>query len=270
MLGCPLGESVQELLLNRGGILAKFVDSIVVLNRRSSGNEPHVLLPAAQVQLLVRPREGSSSRTDAYIVGARSRVWRKAIHNNYSVLAMRFRPGAARIFVGVPLCDVSNQVLPIQDLWGDDGARMCEQLAGTDDLDAQVRIVENALVTQLARGHGLEDAATQTVRDAARVLDHARQLPTVNALAHQLGIGERRLRRAFNDAAGISPKTYLRILRFRCALQAAQASAAPRWSAVAADAGYYDQAHMIDEFRHLVAATPATLLEEIAHHVTPS
>ena len=248
---------------SRGGSLAKFVESIVFLNRRSSGNGLHVLLPAPQVQLLVRRREGSSTRADAYIVGARSRVWRKA-YDHHSALAVRFRPGAARIFVGVPLCEVSNQVLPIADLWGDDGARMCEQLTGADDLDAQVHIVENALVTQLARGHGFKDSATQTVRNAGRLLDHARQLPTVNALAHQLGIGERRLRRAFDDAAGISPKTYLRILRFRRALQAAQASATPRWSAVAADAGYYDQAHMIDEFRHLVAATPTTLLEEIA------
>lgn len=161
---------MQELLLSRGGTLPTFVDSIVLVSRSSSGVEPHVLLPAAHVQLLVRRREGNSSRADAYIIGARSRVKRKAIRNSHSALAVRFRPGAARIFVGVPLCEVSDQVLPIEDFWGDDGARMCEQLAGTDDLGAQVHIVENALVTRLARGHNFKNAATQTVRDAARLL----------------------------------------------------------------------------------------------------
>ena len=256
---------MHELKLSRGGSLCNFVESITLLTPGSSGVERHVGLPGPQVQLLVRRRDSDPSGVDAYVVGARSRVRRKVIANRQPALAVRFRPGAARIFLGVPLCELSDQVLPIEDFWGDDGARMREQLAGTENLGVQLHILEHALLARFARGSSSGNAATHVVCRAARVLERARELPTVAFLAYQLGISERGLRRAFNDAAGIAPKTYLRILRFRSALQVAQASSAPRWSAVAVGAGYYDQAHMIDEFRNLVSATPMKLLEEIAH-----
>ena len=254
---------MHEVLLNCGGGLRNFVESIVLLTRSASGVERHVGLPGAQVQLLVRRQDGDPSAVDAYVIGARSRVRRKTIVNSHPRLAVRFRPGAARLFLGVPLCELSDRVLTIEDLWGDEGIRMREQLATTDSLGAQVRILERALLARLVQAYGSDNAAAHTVRSAARLLEQAQPLPTVSSLARQLGISERGLRRAFTDAAGIAPKTYLRILRFRSALQSAQADSAPRWSAVAAAAGYYDQAHMIDEFQDLVTATPTRLLEEI-------
>ena len=255
---------MHELTLSRGGRLCNFVESIRLLTPGSSGVERLVGLPGAQVQLLVRRRDSDSSGVDAYVIGPRSRVTRKAIVNRHPALAVRFRPGAARIFIGVPLCELSDQVLPIEELWGDDGVRMREAIAGTYDLGVQVHVLEHALLARVPRGYSSGDTSTHTVRRAVRLLEHARDFPTVTSLARQLGISERGLRRAFNDAAGIAPKTYLRILRFRSALRVAQASATPRWSDVALDAGYYDQAHMIDEFRDFVAATPTTLLKEIA------
>ena len=255
---------MHELTVSRGGSLCKFVESIMLLTPGSSGVERLVGLPGLQVQLLVRRRDSDPSGVDAYVIGPRPRVMRKAIVNRHPALAVRFRLGAARIFTGVPLCELSDQVLPIEDLWGEDGVRMREALAGTYDLGVQVHILEHALLARFPRGYSSGDTATHTVRRAARVLERVPDFPTVTSLAHELGISERGLRRAFNDAAGIAPKTYLRILRFRSALQLAQASATPRWSDVALDAGYYDQAHMIDEFRDLVSATPAVLLEEIA------
>jgi transcriptional regulator GlxA family with amidase domain len=67
-----------------------------------------------------------------------------------------------------------------------------------------------------------------------------------------VGLSERQLRRVFATAVGVGPKEYLRMLRF----QRAAESAAMPGGQLAVTAGYYDQAHLISEFRHLARMTP--------------
>jgi AraC-like DNA-binding protein len=57
---------------------------------------------------------------------------------------------------------------------------------------------------------------------------------------------------------GVSPKQFARIVRFQRALRVAKHGAS--WSTVATEAGYYDQAHLIAEFRELAGTTPAAFL----------
>jgi transcriptional regulator GlxA family with amidase domain len=85
-------------------------------------------------------------------------------------------------------------------------------------------------------------------------------------LARILDVGERRLRRRFALAVGYGPKTFQRVLRLQQLL--ALAGRAPRsdlsLAALAAEAGYADQAHMSRELRQLTGRSPAALLPESA------
>ena len=71
-----------------------------------------------------------------------------------------------------------------------------------------------------------------------------------------LDAGGRRLERAFARAVGVSPKVLDRVLRLRRAIRALERGT-PGWSAIACEAGYADQAHLIREFRSLAGITPA-------------
>ncbi|MGH6916056.1 MAG: helix-turn-helix domain-containing protein, partial [Geminicoccales bacterium] len=83
----------------------------------------------------------------------------------------------------------------------------------------------------------------------------------VRDLCRDAGVSERQLRRRFRAAVGYGPKTLDRILRLQRALAL---NAAPEarlgLAALAADAGYADQAHMSREFAELSGASPAALL----------
>lgn len=50
------------------------------------------------------------------------------------------------------------------------------------------------------------------------------------------------------------------MLRFQRALQAAARAGVPNWAAIAADHGYFDQAHLIRDFRSLAEQTPRRCL----------
>jgi methylphosphotriester-DNA--protein-cysteine methyltransferase len=74
---------------------------------------------------------------------------------------------------------------------------------------------------------------------------------------------ERHLRRVFRDAIGMIPKTFARLARFRRALGAARPDEHEGWASIAAEAGYYDQAHLIAEFRMIAGVTPQGLVGEL-------
>jgi AraC-like DNA-binding protein len=84
----------------------------------------------------------------------------------------------------------------------------------------------------------------------------------VRDVAAALGVGERWLERAFARQIGYGPKTLARIVRLQHAVSLLQGGAAPSWTALAYDAGYADQAHLVREFRALAGVTPGAYAAE--------
>ena len=80
----------------------------------------------------------------------------------------------------------------------------------------------------------------------------------VRALARELALSERQLRRRFESAVGYGPKRLARVLRLTRALAAARAG--EELARVAVDAGYADQAHFAHDCRSLAGVAPSALL----------
>jgi methylphosphotriester-DNA--protein-cysteine methyltransferase len=70
-------------------------------------------------------------------------------------------------------------------------------------------------------------------------------------------VSERHLRNVFREEIGISPKRYARIARIR---RVAAKAGTESWARLAADHGFYDQAHLVAEFRELLGVTPRAFL----------
>ena len=68
----------------------------------------------------------------------------------------------------------------------------------------------------------------------------------------------RQLERLFSERVGISPKLFLRIVRFQEVVRATRSGRRDLgWAALAAEHGFYDQAHFINDFKAFVGRTPA-------------
>ncbi len=88
----------------------------------------------------------------------------------------------------------------------------------------------------------------------------------VDGVAERLGVTARHLRRAFTEHVGIGPKDFARTVRLQRAVRLAETSRITPsghalgtsfdWGRIAVDSGYYDQAHLITDFRELVGLTP--------------
>jgi AraC-like DNA-binding protein len=71
------------------------------------------------------------------------------------------------------------------------------------------------------------------------------------------GISSRQLRRLFNFYIGDSAKSFSRVVRFQNILKAKPSTQSLRQNKLFFDAGYYDQAHFIKEFKNFYGVTPS-------------
>jgi AraC-like DNA-binding protein len=136
--------------------------------------------------------------------------------------------------------------------------RLCGRLADARDAADAAALLESAIAERLAIANGRR-AHAQLALDAADRLSRA----NVNAVAVDLGLSERHLRRVFHETVGVSPKAFAKVMRFRRALRVARDGGRANWTSIAAAAGYYGQAHLIAEFRAIAGVTPRALLREL-------
>jgi AraC-like DNA-binding protein len=86
-------------------------------------------------------------------------------------------------------------------------------------------------------------------------------LPDSNAPSARIGLSTRRyLARAFARHVGVPPKMFARVARVRKVLAKARVASKIDWTALALDAGYYDQAHLAGEVREITGRTPTEWL----------
>ncbi|HEX2104230.1 MAG TPA: DUF6597 domain-containing transcriptional factor [Solirubrobacteraceae bacterium] len=169
-----------------------------------------------------------------------------------AAVGVRFRVGAAGGALGVPARDLLDRSVGLDELWGAAAAELAERLAGAPDARAALAMLAAAVARRLPERDGPDPLVRAAAARAA-----SSDMP-VDALGPAVGLGERQLRRRFDDAVGYGPKTLQRILRFQRFLAIAQRE--NDLAAVAFAAGYADQAHLTRECRRLAGLPPAALL----------
>jgi AraC-like DNA-binding protein len=76
------------------------------------------------------------------------------------------------------------------------------------------------------------------------------------SLAEALGYSQKYLIAQFREHLGLPPKTLARVMRFESAVRTIRSEHRPDWAQIVVDCGYYDQAHLIREFKQFAGMTP--------------
>jgi AraC-like DNA-binding protein len=218
-----------------------------------------IAIPGPEVHLVVRYGTATDGGIDVHALGGRQRVHRKLLRSGQTVVMARLHLGATEAVLGVPAAEVAGRIVALDELWGEaKTGRLLERLAATRSTSEAATIFESAIAERFAMAGGY-GAQTRLVLAAADRLTKA----SVSAVAFDLGVSERHLRRVFRETIGVGPKTFAKLTRFRRAVRAARAESHASWATIAAAAGYYDQAHLISEFRAIAGVTPRALLGEL-------
>jgi AraC-like DNA-binding protein len=226
---------------------------------RCDRDGPGVSMPRPELRLVARFGPSAHEGLDVHALGVGTHVHRKLLRSGQRAVTARLRLGVAEAVLGVPASALGGRIVALEDLWGAAAARRLRaRLADARDTVEAAAILERAITERLATAKVPEARAALALAAADR-LTHA----TVSAVATDLGVSERHLRRVFHEAVGASPKAFAKLTRFHRALGAARAEVPASWSSIAVAAGYYDQAHLIAEFRAIAGVTPRALLSEL-------
>ncbi|GHF37644.1 AraC family transcriptional regulator [Kitasatospora xanthocidica] len=198
----------------------------------------------------------------AHLLCLRQERWSLTSRAAVGFVAVRFRAGALRHFLGTGIDDVADRVVSATDLWGPEGRRMTDEVRLATDPGARTDALDRFLTGLLAVHHRADpwmDAAVDLVYRSPGGM-------RVDALAERLGVGSRRLQRAFPPAVGVGPKGFQRLARFQRLTRALLLSDQRRYLPEALGAGFYDQNHFIREFRHFTGRRPTALLGQGLSH----
>lgn len=219
---------------------------------------PMVSIPRPEIQLVVRFGPSAVGGLDVHAFGVRQRVHRKLIRAGQRAVTARLHLGASEAVLGVPAFAVAGRIATLEELWGGAAARrLCDRLSRARSSTDAAAIMDSAIAERLAISDG-RARSSLALRAAERLATE-----TVKDVAEELGVSERHFRRLFRDAVGVSPKVFARLSRFHRALRAARQARHTSWASIAVATGYYDQAHLIEEFRAITGVTPRVLLGEL-------
>jgi AraC-like DNA-binding protein len=212
-------------------------------------------LPDGRTRLVFRVLE-EGRRGDLCVAGPRTRAMFKNAPGVVRSVVLPFKPGWSAPLLGVAANALTDQIVSLQDLWGLAGGDLCRELLEAPSLPDVLDRFAHAFAVRTR--HALEPASARLARQAVRLLEGGEV--RVESVAGRLGVTARHLRRAFTESVGIGPKEFARTVRLQCAVRTA-ASTSNDWVRIAADAGYYDQAHLIADFRELVGLTPGAFVK---------
>jgi AraC-like DNA-binding protein len=168
------------------------------------------------------------------------------------VFGIKFRPGGFQPFLGRPLADITDAVLPAEKLWGPPAAALAERMAAASGVDQRVALVEEFLRERWPA----PDPQVQVVQRIVAALLHDRTIARVDDVTEMFNINPRTLQRLFQRYVGVSPKWVLRRYRLHEAAAALAREQHRPWAEVAADLGYFDQSHFIRDFTAAIGMTP--------------
>lgn len=173
-----------------------------------------------------------------------------------SFIAVRFRIGMLARFTDVPMGELVDQRLAVDDLWGAAGSRLLSYLAESRGLQEQLGLIEDFLRMQLR-----ERAADALVEQAMPLLYRQEAALTIERLAELSGLGHRQLERRWLRASGMTAAAMRGLCRFQHSVRALLLDPAADLADTALKHGYYDQAHFCRDFQARLGKSPLGFLE---------
>jgi AraC-like DNA-binding protein len=176
------------------------------------------------------------------IYGVVTQRFRRQLRRSGIVVATKFRPGAFHAFHPVSAHTLTDRTIPIADVFA--------PMAIAGDEQQRITAMEAGM-----RAHGFEDdPRIGELRELFAAM--LTGITTVDELCAHAGYSKRTLQRLFREYVGVSPKWVLSRFRLHEAADR-MADGEQDWPRLAAELGFFDQAHFIKAFKAVIGRSPA-------------
>jgi AraC-like DNA-binding protein len=158
---------------------------------------------------------------------------------------------------------LSDSVVMADAIWGNQAREFRERLLHATNPGEMFALAEEALL-RLAGDRLRPSESDACIEFAVRRISVEPFQGSLEALSESVGYSRKHFIELFKSHVGVFPKRFLRILRFQRSLTRLQSGDRPDWSGLAIEMGYYDQAHLIRDFREFAGLTPSDYAGKLA------
>jgi AraC-like DNA-binding protein len=252
---------------------------------RQAGIEPalHRGLPSPWLTMIVtldeplviarHPDPHQPASTHDFLLGGLHTSPALITHDGWqSGIQLALTPFGARALLGMPAAELASIDVEASDVLGRLAGEIRERVLAASDWDGRFTVLEELLSDRLRST--TEPRCPGPRPEVSYAWDRLRQsrgAVSVADLAAETGWSARHLTGQFRAETGLSPKAGARVIRFDRARRHLQRRQAENGRVVLADlaaqCGYYDQAHLARDFRDLAGCPPSVLLAEELRNV---
>lgn len=231
-----LPNGCYELIFNLGGPH----QTLDLADLSSTGTFSSAWLAGIQEQALIAAPTYDTLRWGSLLVGATLRPY-----------------GAHQVF-GIGGRSFTRAVVELSDFLDPKQIELVrEQLHAAGDTGTRFDLLERFL-------RRLHETKRRRVSDCVlwgvELIARTKGTVLIEEICNQSAVSRKHLSQRFRDEIGLSPKKYARILRFASVIEKLASHDAANWAETAVEAGYYDQAHFISDFRSFSGETPTEFL----------
>lgn len=195
-----------------------------------------------------------------------TKVWISGMHKNYisisaheqsSMFVVQFKPFGAYPYFHQPLENITEQVVPAENVLGKDVLQLRDDLVEAADATEKFALAEKWLNERYKADH-------EPPSELKQVITQLQEQPVsnLNHIVDTYPKTQKQLIDSFKKYVGLTPKYYQRILRFNELLQKMQQKEKVSWTDIAYSCGYSDQSHFIKEFRHFSGFNPEEFISK--------
>ena len=247
--------------------LDHFIENLIYFDGLSAAHNLDRFLPDGNTEIIIdlteHPQHIYNNETlreiqtcrHAWVSGVRTQPITIPSGSGSRMLIVAFKKGRAFPFYPFPISELTDTVAEADLVFGRNFHNLREQLLATKSIDRMFQLVERFLLQQA--GNTLRtDGAAKCVEYAVSSMTHKPTLRRLHQLSDEIGYSQKHFIELFRQQVGVSPKQYLKIMRFQKTISAIEHNESIYWSQIALESGYYDQAHLIHDFKRFSGFTP--------------
>jgi len=255
-----IDESAMLLALCPRSPLSSVVECIWHHEGGSVGHSRENVLPDGRFQIVLNLDAGNGAvcglRSQHVVIDPARIPW---------MMGVAFRPGGALGFLRASALEFWNRSVALDLVWRAQATSIIDQLREAGSAHNRLRILEMALTFRMQSS---ERAMHPAVNYALQLFNNTPHVSTVADVSMEIGWSRRWFSQTFSEQVGMTPKHYCRLMRFCKIVRQIASNQRVDWADVALSGGFYDQAHLIHEFRAFSGLSPERYLR--AEHPFPN
>jgi AraC-like DNA-binding protein len=248
------------------GLLERFIESILFYEGKRGIRNFEKMLPDGVIQLVISlddhervcingaKQNSNQIMKEAWVSGVQKKARTFLIPPDEKTLTIRFKPGGFFAITGIPASEITDSLIPADQIFGPTFNDFRNNLKTIEKPQDSFKKLKHYLIKRYQR-------TGVSINNGLNVITDISSKP-VQKLADETGISHKHLIHISKKQIGLSPKYFQRILRFGNTLkEIISLNRCPDWGDIVYKFSYYDQPHLINEFRHFSGFSPQTYLE---------